>query len=102
MSPELLPRFKPFVSLEFNRGRGSSATEGVFLFLCSFNDVKLVLCVNHLLFAKDRDVESDGAHPFQHLRIPNALLPPQWQKDKLICGVTDAVVCGFKDPPRLY
>lgn len=70
-------------------------------FFCSFSDVKHGLCVNHLLLAKDRDVESDGAHPFQHLRIPSALLPPQWQKHELICGVRNAVVGGLKDPPHL-
>lgn len=74
----------------------------IFFFSCSFNDVKHGFYVNHLLFTSDRDVEGDGAHPFQCLRIPSALVPPQWQKDKLICRVWNAVLCGLKDPPHLY
>lgn len=68
MYPELLHSFKPFVSLEFSswyRQQGN-------WFFFSFNDVKHGLHVNHQLFANDRDVESDGVHPFQHLRILNA------------------------------
>lgn len=63
--------------------------------------MKHALCVNHLLFANNRDVEGEGAHPFQHLRIPSALVPG-WQKDKLICRVWDAVFCGLKDPLHLH